>query len=87
MIFPEDDGQVLSDLSALGVLLGTNALLIGAGARLCIFDRLYGVSGRSTKDLDFAIHSNEWADFEQFIEAMTAGNPALFSPTRIGHRF
>jgi predicted nucleotidyltransferase len=87
MIFPEDDGQVLSDLSALGVRLGTNALLIGAGARLCVFDRLYGVSGRSTKDLDFAVQSNEWADFERFIEAMTEGNPALFSRTRIGHRF
>jgi predicted nucleotidyltransferase len=87
MIFPEDDGQVLSDLSALGVRLGTNALLIGAGARLCVFDRLYGVSGRATKDLDFAVQSTEWADFERFIEAMTEGNPALFSRTRIGHRF
>lgn len=87
MILPEDDRQVVADLSVISVRLGMNALLIGAGARFYVFDRPYGVLGRLTKDLDFAVQSAKWEDYEQFTLAMTAGKVPLFCRTKIEHRF
>jgi predicted nucleotidyltransferase len=79
--------SILNDLSAISLKLGMNALLIGAAARLQVFDRPYGILGRLTKDLDFAVRSSNWEDFEQFTQAMTSGDPQLFLKTSIPHRF
>jgi predicted nucleotidyltransferase len=87
MTLPDADRSILADLSAISLKLGTNALLIGAAARLWIFDRPYGILGRLTQDLDFAVRSSNWEDFKKFTTAMISGDPALFLATSIPHRF
>jgi predicted nucleotidyltransferase len=87
MNLPEADRSILADLSAISLKLGMNALLIGAAARFWVFDQPYGILGRLTKDLDFAVQSSDWEDFEQFTKAMIFGDPKLFLETSIPHRF
>jgi hypothetical protein len=77
--------SILNDLNAISLKLGMNALLIGAAARLQVFDRPYGILGRLTKDLDFAVRSSNWEDFEQFTKAMISGDSQLFLKTSIPH--
>jgi hypothetical protein len=48
---------------------------------------LRGILGRLTKNLDFAVRSINWEDFEQFTKAMISGDPKLFLETFIPYRF
>jgi hypothetical protein len=44
------DRQVLSDLKAVVDTLNLPMLIVGAGARLLVFDRQFNLVGHSTKD-------------------------------------
>ncbi len=54
MLDPKEK-QVLVDLKAVLDSLDLPRLMVGAGARLLIFDRPYNREGRATKDWDFAV--------------------------------
>jgi predicted nucleotidyltransferase len=84
-----DDKQrlVLADINNISELLGLAILLVGAGARIFVFDRQYNVEGRATKDLDFAVQVNDWSDFQSLSAQMTQGNNAAFKKTRVEHKF
>lgn len=62
-------------------------LVVGAGARIIIFDKRYNIEGRATFDLDFAIKLDSWSDFEALTAQMTQGNNPLFKGTLTQHRF
>ncbi len=84
-----DDKQriLLADIKNVGEFLGLAILLVGAGARIFVFDREYNVEGRATKDLDFAVQVNDWSDFQSLTTQMTQGNNASFKKTRVEHKF
>lgn len=78
--------QVLADLKALVKTLDLPMILVGAGARLIIFDQKFG-EGRGTKDWDVAISVDSWESYQKLSKALTNGNPPIFQPTEIAHRF
>ena len=78
--------QVLADLKALVKTLNLPMILVGAGARLIIFDRKFG-EGRGTKDWDVAISIDSWETYQKLGEALINGNPPIFQSTEIAHRF
>ena len=78
--------QVLADLKALVKTLDLPMILVGAGARLIIFDQKFG-EGRSTKDWDVAISIDSWESYQKLGEALINGNPPIFQSTEIAHRF
>jgi predicted nucleotidyltransferase len=78
--------QVLADLKALVKTLDLPMILVGAGARLIIFDQKFG-EGRGTKDWDVAIYIDSWESYQKLGEALINGNPPIFQSTEIAHRF
>jgi len=78
--------QVLADLKALVKTLDLPMILVGAGARLIIFDQKFG-EGRSTKDWDVAISIDSWESYQKLSKALINGNPPIFQSTEIAHRF
>ena len=78
--------QVLTDLKALVKTLDLPMILVGAGARLIIFDQKFG-EGRSTKDWDVAISIDSWESYQKLSKALINGNPPIFQSTEIAHRF
>lgn len=83
----EQQKQVLLDITSIADSLRIPLLVVGAGARILVFDKRYNVEGRVTFDLDFAIKVNSWSDFQLFNAQMTQGNNPLFKGTNIQHRF
>jgi predicted nucleotidyltransferase len=82
---PQDE-LVLADLKSIFAPLELPIMLVGAGARILIFDRFYK-SGRFTEDLDIATQIPDWLTFEVVTQAMTQADSALFKATKIPHRF
>jgi predicted nucleotidyltransferase len=80
------DELVLADLKSIFALLELPIMLVGAGARILVFDRFYQ-SGRFTEDLDIATQIRDWPTFEAVTQAMTQAESALFQATKIPHRF
>jgi predicted nucleotidyltransferase len=80
------DQLVLADLKSIFALLELPIMLVGAGARILVFDRFYK-SGRFTKDLDVATQIPDWLTFDAVTQAMTQAESALFQATKIPHRF
>jgi predicted nucleotidyltransferase len=80
------DELVLADLKSIFEPLELPIMLVGAGARILIFDRLYK-PGRSTEDLDIVTRVPDWLTFESVTQAMTQAESALFQATKIPHRF
>jgi predicted nucleotidyltransferase len=78
--------QVLADLKALVKTLDLPMILVGAGARLIIFDRKFG-EGRGTKDWDVAISVDSWESYQTLCEALINANFPRFQATKIPHRF
>jgi predicted nucleotidyltransferase len=78
--------QVLADLTAIVKVLNFPIILVGAGARLIIFDRQFG-EGRGTKDWDVAISIDSWKSYQKLGETLLDGNPPIFKPTKTPHRF
>lgn len=78
--------QVLADLIAIVKVLDFPMILVGAGARLIIFDQKFG-EGRGTKDWDVAISIDSWESYQKLGTVLIDGNPAIFKPTKTPHRF
>ena len=78
--------KVLADLTAIVKTLDLSMILVGAGARLIIFDQKFG-EGRGTKDWDVAISIDSWETYQKLGEALINGNPPIFESTENAHRF
>jgi predicted nucleotidyltransferase len=79
----EDDKQVLRDLKQVFDELDLPILLVGAGARLMIFDRPNNLQARATKDWDIATPMMQWSEYELLRDRLSR----QFSLTSIYHRF
>lgn len=79
--------QVLQDIKSITDSLQISILLVGAGARILVFDKRYNIEARVTFDLDFAVKVDSWSDFQALSLQMTQGTNPLFQVTRIQHRF
>jgi predicted nucleotidyltransferase len=84
-----DDKQrrVLIDIKTTAEGLQLPILVVGAGARIFIFDRQYNVEGRVTSDLDFAVQVDSWSDYQLLRAEMTQGTNPNFRVTSIQHKF
>ncbi len=78
--------QVLADLVDVVSSLDLPMILVGAGARLLIFDQRFG-EGRSTKDWDVAISIDSWEVYQELREFLTIGDSPRFKSTRNSHKF
>ncbi len=78
--------QVLADLRAIVKTLDLPMILVGAGARLIIFDQKFG-EGRGTKDWDVAISIDSWESYQTLCESLINGDSPRFQSTKIPHRF
>jgi len=85
MINPQER-QVLSDLADVVNTLNLSMILIGAGARLIIFDQRFG-EGRRTKDWDFAISIDSWETYRKLRETLIDGDSPHFKSTKQLHKF
>lgn len=82
-----EDKKVLADLKVILDSLGLPMLIVGAGARLLVFDRQYNIQGRSTKDWDIATSVENWFAYKALQKRMTEGEQPLFKTTKTFHRF
>jgi predicted nucleotidyltransferase len=78
--------QVLSDLVDVVNTLDLPMILIGAGARLIIFDQRFG-EGRRTKDWDFAISIDSWETYQKLRESLVDEDSPRFKSTNQPHKF
>lgn len=60
----DEQKQVLQDIKTIADNLQISLLLVGAGARILVFDKRYNIQGRVTLDLDFAVKVDSWSDFQ-----------------------
>ncbi|MBK1987481.1 hypothetical protein A0J48_008015 [Sphaerospermopsis aphanizomenoides BCCUSP55] len=79
--------KFLTDFKSIIDSLEVPMLLIGAQARILIFDSQYKVQGRATKDWDVAVKLDNWDKYNLLITKMTTGNNPLFKKTRVIHKF
>lgn len=79
--------KFLSDFYSIISSLDIPMLLIGAQARLLIFDIPYQIEGRATKDWDIAVNVDGWEKYNLLVHKMTTGNLPLFQKTRVIHKF
>ncbi|MGM0456893.1 MAG: hypothetical protein ACQERW_12100, partial [Cyanobacteriota bacterium] len=83
-----NEKQVLVDLKTVLDSLDLPRLMVGAGARLLIFDRQYNREGRATKDWDFAVSVKSWSDFKILCDRLTLGeNPRFKVAHKVPHKF
>lgn len=78
--------KILTDLKKICDRLQVPILLIGARARLFIFDSQYNVQGRATTDCDVAVKLDNWDDYHTLVTYMTTGNPPIFKKTKVIHK-
>lgn len=87
-ILDPKEKQVLVDLKAVLDSLAMPRIMVGAGARLLIFDRQYNREGRGTKDWDFAVSMDCWSDFQALCDRLTLGeNPRFKVAHKVPHKF
>jgi predicted nucleotidyltransferase len=79
--------KFLTDFKSIIDSLEVPMLLIGAQARMLIFDSQYQVQGRATKDWDVAVKLDNWERYNLLISTMTTGQNPLFKKTRVIHKF
>ncbi|MUG94629.1 hypothetical protein F7734_20570 [Scytonema sp. UIC 10036] len=82
-----DTKQFLSDFKAIIAPLQIPMLLIGAQARLLIFDSQYKIQGRATTDWDVAVKLENWDKYDVLVTKMTAGDAPKFKKTNVIHKF
>lgn len=78
--------QVLADLITIVSALDLPMILVGAGARLLIFDQKFG-EGRGTKDWDVAISIDSWEAYQKLCEYLIEGDAPRFQSTKNSHKF
>lgn len=83
----KDTKQALTDLISIIDNLQISMLLIGAQARLLVFDNQYNVQGRATKDWDVAVKLDSWDKYNLLVNEMTTGKKPRFKTTSIIHKF
>jgi predicted nucleotidyltransferase len=81
-----EEKQVLAELIAIINALNLPMILVGAGARLLIFDRKFG-QGRGTKDWDIGISIDSWASYEKLRDNLIGGDSPCFKATKNLHKF
>lgn len=81
-----NERQVLADLINIVGSLDLPMILVGAGARLLIFDQKFG-EGRGTKDWDVAISIDSWEVYQRLRESLTTGDSPRFKSTKNSHKF
>jgi predicted nucleotidyltransferase len=81
-----NEKQVLTDLVDIVSSLDLPMILVGAGARLLIFDQKFG-EGRGTKDWDVAISIDSWEVYKQLRGSLTTGDSPRFKSTKNSHKF
>jgi predicted nucleotidyltransferase len=79
--------KFLTDFKSIIDSLEVPMLLIGAQARMLIFDSQYQVQGRATKDWDVAVQLDNWDRYNLLISIMTTGQNPLFEKTKVIHKF
>ncbi|WP_202804450.1 hypothetical protein [Baaleninema simplex] len=84
-IINPQDKQVLSDLLNIANYLDIPIILVGAGARILIFDRQFG-DGRGTTDWDVGISIDSWQSYTRLHETLTQGNAPRFRATSTLHK-
>jgi predicted nucleotidyltransferase len=88
--YPQIDTETkkfLTDFKSIIDSLEVPMLLIGAQARILIFDSQYQVQGRATKDWDVAVQLDNWDRYNLLISIMTTGQNPLFKKTKVIHKF
>jgi len=87
MISP-DEKVVLRDFAAIADRIDVPFVVIGAGARLLVFDWQYGLrSTRTTTDWDTGVRVPDWNAFRLLKEELIAGDEPMFiQDERIEHR-
>ncbi len=78
------DKEALTALKRIVERLNIPLLMVGAGARLLIFDRRFNIEGRTTKDWDFAVRLSSW---ESYLELSQIMSQEGFRVTSVPHRF
>ena len=64
-----DDLAALGDLRRAASACGVPMVMVGAGARLLIFDLVFNIaSHRTTTDWDFMVRVSDWAEFHALRE-------------------
>jgi predicted nucleotidyltransferase len=87
-ILERKEKQVFLDLKAVLNSLELPMLVVGAGARLLIFDRQYNREGRATKDWDVAVSVDSWSAFQALCDRLTLGeNPRFKVAHKVPHKF
>jgi predicted nucleotidyltransferase len=79
--------SALRDMCSIAAKVDIPIMLVGAGARVLVFDRRYNVQGRSTTDWDWGIKVRNWQEFEALVTAMVEGSLPIFKKTQTLHRF
>jgi predicted nucleotidyltransferase len=79
--------SALRDMCSIAAKVDIPLMLVGAGARVLVFDRRYNVQGRSTTDWDWGIKVANWQEFEALVATMVQGAPPFFRRTQTLHRF
>jgi predicted nucleotidyltransferase len=79
--------SALRDMCSIAKRLDIPLMLVGAGARILVFDSRYNAQGRSTTDWDWGIKVKSWKEFEALVEVMVQGTSPLFRGTQTLHRF
>lgn len=79
--------SALRDMCSIAARVGIPLMLVGAGARVLVFDCRYNVQGRSTTDWDWGIKVASWQEFEALVTVMVEGTLPLFKRTQTLHRF
>ena len=86
-MFSKEEQKVLKDLKAVFQDLNLPILLVGAMARLLVFDHHYTIQGgRSTIDIDIAISVENQSKYQEILSNLQTANNPLFKETKIRHR-
>lgn len=83
----QQEKQVIIALKKVVDSLKMPMVIVGAGARLLIFDRRYNISGRTTKDWDIAVKLDSWFDYKKLSDRLTQGQDRCFKTTHTPHKF
>lgn len=83
----QQEKQVIIALKKVVDSLKLPMVIVGAGARLLIFDRRYNISGRTTKDWDIAVKLDSWFDYKNLSDHLTQGQDRCFKTTHTPHKF
>ncbi|MDD3926724.1 MAG: hypothetical protein PHT33_08710 [bacterium] len=79
-----NEESVLADLATELARLNIPMAVIGAGARLLMFDWKYNLTQRTTTDWDFAVKIDSWNDYSSLRRALL--ETTFFRETSVSHR-